>query len=156
MTEIQGWAAAMCAIGIGCTLMSMLCPSGAVRRTFGTLTAVFFLCCLLTPIKTLIGQAVDLFAVREQTAVSRPLDETVNAQAQEVIAAALLRDAEQRLSETATVKKVTVYRDNTRADSIYIERVRVTLSQEDRTVGATVRKALEQAWGTVVEVYYVG
>jgi len=34
--------------------------------------------------------------------------------------------------------------------------VRVTLSQEDRTVGATVRKALEQAWGTVVEVYYVG
>ncbi len=156
MTQLQDWAVAMCSVGIGCALLHMLCPVGTMRRVFGVLTAVFFLCCLLTPLKTLVGMAVELFALPEQAEVSTVLTEEVNEQAEALIADVLLGDAKERVGDMATVKKVTVCRDNTRADSIYIERVRVTLDREDRAVASAVRATLEQAWGTVVEVYYVG
>ncbi len=156
MTELQDWAVGMCTVGIGCALLYMLCPVGVMRRVFGVLTAVFFLCCLLTPIRNVIGMASELFALPDDTEVPTALAEEVEEQAEMLIADALLRDATQRLGRTVTIRKVTVCRDNTRTDSIYIERVRVTLDREDKEVASTVRATLEQAWGTVVEVYYVG
>ena len=156
MTTLQNWAAAMCSAGIGCALLHMLCPAGKMRRVFSVLTAVFFLCCLLVPLKTIVSMATEWFALPEETIVSEELTEEVNAQTEAVLADVLLADAMERLGDTATVKKVAVVRDNTRADGIYIERVRITLGKEDRPAAQAVRATLEKAWGTVVEVYYVG
>ena len=79
----------------------------------------------------------------------------LDAQAEAVLTQTLLGDAVERVGETATVKKVTLCRDKTRTDRIYIERVRITLDREDMAVASAVRKTLEQAWGVPVEVYYV-
>ncbi len=154
MTQIQDWAAALCVSGIGCTLLHMLCPAGTMRRVFGVLTAVFFFCCILSPVQGLVSFAADLFSVSPQTEVPTALSDTVYEQAQQVIENALLQDAQTRLADTVTVKKVSVIRDKTQTDSIYIERVMITLDREDRSAVKTVYTTLEQAWGITVEVYY--
>ncbi len=155
MSVLQEWAAAMCGIGVGCAVLSMLCPAGRMRRVFGVLTAVLFLCCMLSPVKALVGLATELFSLPEETEVSLELSDKVNEQAESVLTQTLLRDADERVGDIATVKKVTLCRDKTRTDRIYIERVRVTLDREDMAVASAVRKTLEQAWGVPVEVYYV-
>lgn len=156
MSGLQDWAATLCTLAIGCSLLSMLCPAGRMRRVCGILTAVLFLCCLLSPLGSMLTFVKELFVLPENTQVSVELTDEVNEQARRILTEALLSDARERLSETATVKKVAVYRDSSRTDSIYIERVRVTLDKQDRGAGAVVRAALEQAWGVAVEVYYVG
>lgn len=156
MTQLQEWAAALCTTGIGCALLHMLCPAGVMRRVFGTLTAVFFLCCLLSPLRSLLTVVSDVFAFPAETEVPTALSEEVSEQAETILSEVLLEDARGRLTDTATVKNVTVCRDNAREDGIYIERVRVTLDKEDRAAASTVRTVLQQAWGVIVEVYYVG
>ena len=156
MSGFRDWAAAMCGVGIGCALLSMLCPDGRMRRVFGVLIAVFFLCCLLSPLKTLVGLATDLFALPEKSAVSQALTEEVAEQTTAILEQALFEDAVRLVGDTVTLKKTVVCRDNSRSDSIYIERVRVTLSREDRVEAPSARMTLEKAWGVPVEVYYVG
>ena len=156
MSEFQDWAAAMCGVGIGCTLLSTLCPVGRMRRVFSVLTAVFFLCCLLVPLKTLVGTASDLFALPEGSAVSQGLTKEIDEQTTAILEQALFEDAVSRLGDAVTVKKTAVCRDNSRTDSIYIERVRVTLDRGDKGSAPSVRTTLEKAWGVPVEVYYVG
>ena len=154
MTAIQDWAAGLCTAGIGCSLLHLLCPAGAMRRVFGVLTAVFFFCCLLSPLSSAVTLASDLFVFPDEATVSRELSDTVNEQAQRVIEAALLRDATDRVGETVQVREVAIIRDMSRSDGIYIERIRVTLSEQDRPVPSAVYATLEQAWGRMVEVYY--
>ena len=155
MNVLRDWASAMCGIGIGCAILSSLCPAGRMRRTFGILTSVLYLCCMLSPVKTLVGLVTERFSLSEEASVSSELSEEVDAQAEAVLTQTLLGDAVERVGETATVKKVTLCRDKTRTDRIYIERVRITLDREDMAVASAVRKTLEQAWGVPVEVYYV-
>ncbi len=155
MNGIRDWAVAMCGIGIGCAVLSMLCPTGQMRRVFGVLTAVLFLCGMLSPVKTLIGFTVELFSLPEERQVSSELSEEVSEQAETLLTQTLFHDAVERIGETATVKKVTLCRDKTRTDRIYIERVRITLDRNDMAAASAVRTILQQAWGVPVEVYYV-
>lgn len=155
MNVIRDWATAMCGIGIGCAVLSMLCPVGRMRRVFGVLTAVLFLCCVLSPAKAFVGLAAEWLSLSEERQVSSELSEEVHEQAEAVLTQTLFDDAVERVGQTATIKKVTLCRDNARTDCIYIERVRVTLDREDMATASTVRKILEQAWGVSVEVYYV-
>lgn len=154
MTAIQDWAAGLCTAGIGCSLLHSLCPAGAMRRVFGVLTAVFFFCCLLSPLTSVATLLSDVFAFSDDMTVSQELSDTVDEQVLQVLEATLLQDAKDRVGETVQVKAVTIIRDMSRADDIYIERIRVTLSEQDRPVPSTVYATLENAWGRTVEVYY--
>lgn len=156
MNEVQDWAVGLCTAGIGCTLLHTLCPAGTMRRVFKVLTGVFFFCCLMSPLSALTELATDLFALPAHTAVPSALSETVDEQIQDLLDQALLQDAQARLGDAVTVKDVSVKRDMSRTDSIYIECVRITLAQEDHALSHTVYPMLEQAWGIKVEVYYDG
>ena len=156
MSGLRDWAAALCSAGIGSALLFMLCPAGATKRVFAVLTAVFFLCCFLMPLKSGIDLLSDWFALSEETTVPTELSEEIDAQAEAVITETLYSDAVARVGETVSVKKVQIVRDSTRTDSIYIERVHLVLAKDDQASALSVRKTLEQAWGLPVEVYYVG
>ncbi len=152
MTAIQDWASSVCALGIGCAVLKMLCPAGAMRRVFGVLTAVIFVCCLLSPFTTMLESVKDLFAIPRTASPSYELSDAVNEQAVAVIEEALLVDARSRLQDTADVKSVTVIRDTMREDSIYIKRVLVTVDGEDHASSFKIRATLQSAWGVDVEV----
>ena len=154
MTGVQHWAVGLCMAGIGCTVLRMLCPAGATRRVFGVLTAVFFFCCLLSPLQALMSVAGDWFDFSVQTTVPTTLSETVNGQVEAVLEAALLRDAQVHFGQDTAVERVSVVRDMSRTDSIYIERVQVYLAEDTHPVSPKAIAALERAWGITVEVYY--
>lgn len=156
MSYIRDWAAGLCVAGIGCSLLHLLCPAGAMRRVFSVLTAVFFFCCLLSPLQAVTSFAGELFSLPTQTDVPQALSEEVDEQIQQLLDSTLLADACSRVGEQVTVKAVTAIRDKSCTDSIYIERVLVTLDKSDHPVPRAVYTTLEQAWGVTVEVQYVG
>lgn len=157
MTVIREWAAVLCTAGVACAFLRMLCPKGALKRTFGVLTSLFFFCCLIAPVGSLgalVGE--DLVSVPEQE-VSSTLDDTIEEQIIVILETALVQDANERLtSYGVTVKKAMIIRDMSREDSIYIERVKLTFDKADHPLEGSAVTTLEQAWGTIVEVQYSG
>lgn len=156
MNEIQNWAVTLCAAGIGCSLLRMLCPKGAMSRVFGVLTAVLFFCCLLLPLQTVGQIAVGIFQTEADDTVPQELDETVKQQITSAVEQALLDDAKERLeNDGVQVKRVAIVGDIDADGGIYIERVKVTFAKDDRERISLAATKLEQAWGRAVDVYYV-
>ncbi len=157
MTMLREWAVALCTVGIGCAFLRMLCPKGALRRTFGALTATAFLCCLITPLGSIGTLFRDSFDVAPSSQVPTALNEATQDRITMIIEDALVRDAAARLASfDVTVKKATVVRDTAQQDSIYIERVKLTFDKADHPLDGQAVAVLERAWGTVVEVQYSG
>lgn len=157
MTALGEWAIGLCAAGVACAVFDMLSPSGGLKRVSGMLTAVFFFCCLIGPLGEVVGECRQWFSsgAVASAEVDTTLSETAMRQVEEMVSAALFDDATVRAQTYGlSVKKVTVERDMSRPDSIYIKRVRVVFAKEDHPVPDTVVKEWERAWGTPVEVYY--
>lgn len=157
MTAIREWAVVLCTAGIACAFLRMLCPKGALRRTFGMLTALFFFCCLIAPLGTLGAQLGRVFGDVAAQEVPTALEEQTAEQVAAVLEQALVQDAAERLADYGVkVKKAEIVRDMTRLDSIYIERVRLTFAKADYPLDKTAVSTLERAWGMIVEVQYSG
>ena len=154
MTAVQDWAAGLCVAGIGCTVLRMLCPAGATRRVFGVLTSVFFFCCFLSPLGAVLSMAGEVLNLSPQSQVPSMLSDTVNEQVEKVLESALLQEAQTYFGQEISVERIAVIRDMSRSESIYIERVRVTLNEHAHPASPHTIAALERAWGLPVEVYY--
>ncbi len=157
MEWIREWATGLCTAGIGCSLLHLLCPSGSMQKLFKTLTAVFFSICLLSPLQTLPR----LFENMSVEMSAQEPDETMAQKTQEQITALMneeLAKQARQLTEPygTTVEKVEIKRDTSRTDNIYIEQITVTVDKQDYPIEREVYTVLEQAFGTTVEVQYVG
>lgn len=156
MTAFADWAAGLCAAGVACAILHMLCPDGALREALRVVTALLFFCCLLSPLGMLKEWLADGILTEEPgvSAVSVTLSERVEEQAITVIEDALLRDARGRLKDME-IKRVEVVRgDGDEAVGISVDRVRVVFAKEAHPVSTVAVDTLEQAWGIPVEVYY--
>ncbi len=156
MTAFTDWAVGLCAAGVACALLRMLCPEGAMNSAMRVITAMLFFCCLLSP----IGMLRELFAdgfLRVDASAPPPssaLSERVDEQATAIIEHVLLEDATARLGEI-TVKRVEILCASTDAQSsMVIERIKVVFDKEEHPLGSSAIAVLEQAWGVPVEVYY--
>lgn len=150
-------AIGLCAAGIGCGLLQQLAPEGATKRVLSVLIAVFFFGCFLSPLSELFTAAGGwIVQASEPAEVPDRLNEEVSEQIADVLETALCQDANERLaSQQVTVRQVRIHRDTAHPESIYIERADVVFAKEDYPLPQTVVPLLEQAWGVVVEVYYV-
>ena len=156
MTAFADWAAGLCAAGVACAILRLLCPEGVLNDTLRVVTALLFFCCLLSPLGMLREFLADGFSVAaaSSSSVSRALDERVDKQAAAVIEDALLRDAVERL-ENVEVKRVEIVCvESDEAVGVTVERVRVVFAKEEHPLPVTVTATLERAWGVPVEVYY--
>lgn len=156
MSEFQEATIALCTVGLACGLLQTLVPEGAMKRVFSVLAGVFFFVCLLSPLSELF-RASGGFLVQSTASPETPtaLVDRVEEQVEGVLESSLLTDARERVMPYGvTVTDVQLQRDNTREDSIYIQQIHVVFSKEDFPVSAQIDAMLEQAWGTVVEVYY--
>ena len=157
MTALSEWAMGLCAAGVACAVLDMLSPSGGLKRVTGLLTAVFFFCCLIGPLGEVVGECRTWFSSEAiaQTEVDTSLDDAVIQQVEDLLSSTLKDDAASRMNAYGlSVKKVSVERDMSRSDSIYIKRVQVVFAKEDHPVPEAAVKELERAWSTSVEVYY--
>ena len=156
MTMFANWAAGLCAAGVACALLRMLCPEGTLNSAMRVATALLFFCCLLSPIGMLRELLADGFADANVSTAqpSYALAERVDDQATAVIEQALLRDATDRL-ENIAVKRVEILRSSDAAQiGVAVDRVRVVFDKAEHPLNTAEVTILEQAWGIPVEVYY--
>ncbi|MGN0172787.1 MAG: hypothetical protein ACI39E_08390 [Acutalibacteraceae bacterium] len=157
MDRIREWAIGLCTAGIGCSLLHLLCPSGSLQKLFKTLTAVFFAVCLLSPLQAIPHLFENMSIQLSTQEPDGTLAEKTQEQITSLINEKLTEQARQLTAKYGiTVKKVEVKRDTSREDNIYIERITVTVDKQDYPIEREVYTVLEQAFGTIVEVQYVG
>lgn len=156
MTAFTDWAVGLCAAGVACALLRMLCPEGAMNTAMRVITAMLFFCCLLSPLGILREVFADGF-LRVDASAPPPLSaltERVDEQATAIIERVLLQDATERL-ETMTIKRVEIVRASSNTpNGVAVERVKVVFDKEEHPLGSSAAAVLEQAWGVPVEVYY--
>ena len=153
MDAVKGWAAALCAVAIGCTLLQMLAPKGGMGKIFRMITAAFFLCCLVSPLLNLKSLLkLDLESLPTEIQSEMP-ENRLNEQVERQISAAV-----QRLTETTlegyglSAEKIVTEMDTSEDGSIYIKRIILYLDKQNMAQSLTIRQLLEQRLGLEVDV----
>lgn len=153
MDAVKGWAAALCAVAIGCTLLQMLAPKDGMGKIFRMITAAFFLCCLVTPLlnlKSLTNLNLDSLPADIR---SEMLENRVNEQVERQIGAAVQKLAEATLSShNLSAEKIVTETDTSEDGSIYIKRIILYLDKQNMTQSLAVRQLMEQRLGLEVDI----
>ena len=153
MDAIKGWAAALCAVAIGCTLLQMLAPKDGMGKIFRMITAAFFLFCLVKPLlylKTLTSLNLDSLPADIR---SEMLENRVNEQVERQIGAAVQKLAEATLSShNLSAEKIVTETDTSEDGSIYIKRIILYLDKQNMTQSLAVRQLMEQRLGLEVDI----
>ncbi len=153
MEFVKGWAGALCAVAIGCTVMQMLAPKDGMGRLFRILTAAFFLCCLTAPLlglKSIPNLSLDTLP---EDIRSDLLTEKVNEQLSRQVGAAVEGIAGQALKNYGlSAEKIETITDTSEDGSIYIKQIILYLDKQSLSQSAAVKQALEQRLGMTVDI----
>lgn len=153
MDAVKGWAAALCAVAIGCTVLQMLAPKGGMGKIFRMITAAFFLCCLVSPLmnlKSLTKLNLDSLPAEIR---SELLENRVNEQVERQISAAVEQMAASTLKGyNLSAEKIVTEMDTSEDGSIYIKRIILYLDKQNLAQSLTIRQLLEQRLGLEVDV----
>ncbi len=148
MEQIQGWAAALCAVAVGCALLQMLAPPQGLGKVFRVLVAAFFLCCLVAPLLSFrsLGR-LDLQGLPEEVEAEM-LQERINDQIKRQIDSALLQIANQTLKNYGTqVEKVEALTDTSENGSICITKIVFYMDKPNLSYAVTVQQVMENRLG---------
>ena len=153
MEAVKGWAAALCAAAIGCTVLQLLAPKGGMGKIFRMITAAFFLCCLVSPLlnlRSLLTLNLDSLPVDIQ---SEMLENRVNEQIERQISETVQQLTESTLEGyDLSAEKIVTEMDTSEDGSIYIKRITLYLDKQNITQSLVIRQLLEQRLGLEVDV----
>lgn len=157
MDAIKGWAAALCVVAVGCTLIQMLAPKDGMGRIFRILIGAFFLCCMVSPLLSLrhiTNLDLNLLPTEIQSTI---LEEKVKEQLDRQISAAVEKIVNQAMENyNLKAEKVETMTDTSEDGSIYMKQIILYLDKQSMSKSAAVRQALEQRLGIPIDVEAVG
>ncbi|MGI6265392.1 MAG: hypothetical protein ACOYJY_08055 [Acutalibacteraceae bacterium] len=152
MGDFGRWAAAICAVAIGCAAVRLLAPKTGSGGLLRGATAVFFLCALLAPLTGMTSLPLPDIPSSDASpdpALSELAADQLCRQAEEAIAGL----CERYLTEyDIQVEKVTVHADISSDGSIYLSRVTLRLDKPGAADAWTVRQLMQTQLGVPVEV----
>ena len=151
MEAVKGWAAALCVVAVGCTLLQFLAPKGGMGRIFRIMIAAFFICCLVSPllsIKDLTQLPLDMLPEEVQADM---LQERINEQLERQVAAAVEEIVSTGLENYhLKAEKIETITDTSEDGSIYMKQIILYLDKQSLSQSATVKQVLEQRLGVPV------
>lgn len=157
MDAIKGWAAALCVVAVGCTLIQMLAPKDGMGRIFRILIGAFFLCCMVSPLLSLRKMTnldLNLLPAEIQSSL---LEDKVKEQLDRQISAAVEKIVNQAMENyNLKAEKVETITDTSEDGSIYMKQIILYLDKQSMAQSAAVRQALEQRLGIPIDVEAVG
>lgn len=157
MDAIKGWAAALCVVAVGCTLIQMLAPKDGMGRIFRILIGAFFLCCMVSPLLSLRKMTnldLNLLPAEIQSSL---LEDKVKEQLDRQISAAVEKIVNQAMENyNLNAEKVETITDTSEDGSIYMKQIILYLDKQSMAQSAAVRQALEQRLGIPIDVEAVG
>ena len=145
MDAIRGWAIALCAAAVGCSLLHMLAPKNGMGKLFKMIIAAFFLCSLLAPLLSLKNVLrLDVQALPESVSADA-LQEQVNDQVVRQINAALLRVTNETLKNYGTqAEKVTASTDTSEDGGICITQIILYMDKQHIHDAVTAKQVMEK------------
>lgn len=151
MEGIKGWAAALCVVAVGCTLIQYLAPKGGMGRIFRMMIAAFFLCCLVSPLLSLKGlDQLPLDLLPEEVQADM-LQEKVDEQLKKQVSAAVEGIVSTALDNYhLKAEKIETNTDTSEDGSIYMKQIILYLDKQSLSKAATVKQVLEQRLGAPV------
>lgn len=153
MDEVKAWAAALCAVSIGCVLIKMLAPKGGMGKIFHLIIAAFFLCCFAAPLMKIKEMNELEFPEFSSPAVSDGLDKTVEQQLIRQIHAAMEETARTTLKNYGIeLAEIAVQTDTSEEGGIYITRITLYLDKQNISKATAAKQVMEQRLGTEVFV----
>lgn len=151
MEAVKSWAAALCVVAIGCTLVQYLAPKGGMGRIFRILIAAFFLCCLVSPLLSIKGLSSLPLDMLPEEIQADMLQEKVNEQLERQIETAVEGIVQTALDNYhLEAEKIETITDTSEDGSIYMKQIILYLDKQSLSQAATVKQVLEQRLETPV------
>lgn len=151
MDAVKGWAATLCIVAVGCTLLQFFAPKGGMGRIFRIMIAAFFLCCLVSPllsIKNITQLPLDLLP---EDIESDLLQNKVNEQLERQVSVAVESIVNTALDNYhLKAEKIETKTDTSEDGSIYMKQIILYLDKQNLSKAATVKQVLEQRLGAPV------
>ena len=145
MDAVKGWAIALCAAAVGCSLLQLLAPKNGMGKIFRMILAAFFLCSLLAPLMSLKElQTLELPELREGVSADA-LQEQVNRQVERQINEALLQVTNDTLKNYGTqVEKVEAKTDTSEDGGICITQIILYMDKQHIRDAIAAKQVMER------------
>lgn len=145
MDAVKGWAVALCAAAVGCSLLQLLAPKNGMGKIFRMILAAFFLCSLLAPLMSLKNlQALELPDLAQGVSADA-LQEQVNRQVERQINEALLQVTNDTLKNYGTqVKKVEAKTDTSEDGGICITQIILYMDKQHIQDAIAAKQVMER------------
>lgn len=146
MNQIREFGSMLCVAAVGCCAMKMLLPENTLEPMIKTVLSIFFILCLLLPLRGMPLPQVDLELLEEETAshseklqdiFSRQLEASVEENLRQVIKARL-----KKLGVEGTKLEINVNTDE--EGRIDIKGVELFLPQEYQSSAQEIARTLQE------------
>ena len=154
MNDVRVWAGAVCCAVLAASLLSYFSPGGSMERAFRLVLSAFAVLSLISPVSGLLESdfSSELRAFRDGTAQAE-LTAFVDGQVIDALETNLKGVVAASLAEMDLIyKNVAVKTDTAEDGRIVINRIVVTLPQEEAAMCASAAESLERALGIPTEV----
>ncbi len=153
MSEITGWASAICFAALACVMLEFLSPSGKMEKMVRFVLSAFMLCALFKPM-------LDISKIKFEFDISKKNDYKVSGikkglenQAMSIAASNIEKLVENEMEKIKiTPKKIQVIMDTSDVNSISINRLIIKIDKKNLDRQEEVKQLVYKELGLVVEV----
>lgn len=154
--NLAAWAGGICMAAAGCAALHMLIENTGIGKTLRLLTAAFFLCAVLLPLRNLKGN-INLSQDITQTADVAAMEETALQQIKTMTEQILLEKVNEALqSHDISAKKIEINMDTSADESISITDIVLYIPSGNSLHRTRAAEIAEKRLGMEVRVEYVG
>lgn len=154
MAQARDFASMLAAAAISCQALHMLVPRGALEKPLRMLLSVFFLCCLLAPLREPLSWQLPRQALEEQAgARTQQLQDSYSGLLEEAVRQNIRRIVEARLQKMGAEGTNILVNVHAGEDGrIDISEIIVTLSEASAGMAGQVKGELEAEMELPVDV----
>lgn len=154
MAQARDFASMLAAAAIGCQALRLLAPRGALEKPLRLLLSMFFLCCLLSPLKEPLSWQPSGQMFEEQTGAHiQRLQDSYSSLLEEAVRQNIRRVVEARLQKMGAGGTNILVNVHAGEDgSIDISEIIVTLSEASAGLAGQVKRELEAEMELPVDV----
>ncbi len=153
MSEITGWASAICFASLACVMLEFLSPSGKMEKMVRFVLSAFMLCALFKPILGISKIKFEFDINKKNNYKVSGIKKGLENQTMSIAASNIEKLVENEMEKIKiTPKKIQVIMDTSDINSISINRLIIKIDKENLDRQEEIKKLIYKELGLAVEV----
>lgn len=153
MTGLQSWAITVCLAALAAGMAGIVAPHGPMEKVYKFAVALFFLCCVLTPLFGLksirLSMGNSQFSVSGTSSVTAAVNSQITAQTQQAMTSLVTQTFEKYGTSPLSVQ-VAVTTDS--AGTVSVGNVTTVLKKADYSRAESLRRSVENDLGMRITI----